>query len=523
MIKSFLEGKPHPRWTREEKVKLYGLTKEGTYNLRSAKMRNGRFLQMLTTVDGVIAQKLLGTPEIHWDWERFEKHVIFLIAKLLPEEFLDGEFPVEEILSYPSGYEDKKEFHNFFKLSCGRKEEDKMLERLKADRRPLYKIFLPDIMVLMKIKNEDEVLIRRMIFSQKRGVGTPSARELTKTKIGFIKTVTTRPESIGPVCSGIIKDVMRDVLAEIPDEALTGLSTKAGINVATNSACFERMQKEDGNIQAINDLVYDGTMGKTAIVFDLETGEPVEEFSLNIEEPGTYVFWRCIEEVLTTEMSTLSMIKLGAVRSPAKVRAFTKSKIAPKVVLDVVNGILAWVMSKGILTSTSGMEKESHAWNFFKEMCRTPWMFEKEKRDEIEHLGPNRRNVSSFYKEVFAGSTDFTRATDEELFEVGEALILPYMKKVGIPAVLREIVIQSNLRPRVVLFPNKGCMSKYGSDFGDGHHNFVVTERGIMMGDPVTKIILHLTNVVVRKAAVKICSFNNKVEREVWINSLLEN
>jgi hypothetical protein len=74
------------------------------------------------------------------------------------------------------------------------------------------------------------------------------------------------------------------------------------------------------------------------------------------------------------------------------------------------------------------------------------------------------------------------------------------MKKCGIPPLLQKIVVKTCFSPRIVHFNGKGIFSHIGvfSDI-DLHTRHVRLVRGMMMGDPLTKVILHFTNISIRE------------------------
>jgi hypothetical protein len=77
-----------------------------------------------------------------------------------------------------------------------------------------------------------------------------------------------------------------------------------------------------------------------------------------------------------------------------------------------------------------------------------------------------------------------------------------WMKKCGIPPILQMIVNGICYQPRPVVFEANGPMASIGSEWTKDspfvNPRFVTLRRGVLMGDPLTKPVLHLVNILVR-------------------------
>jgi hypothetical protein len=72
----------------------------------------------------------------------------------------------------------------------------------------------------------------------------------------------------------------------------------------------------------------------------------------------------------------------------------------------------------------------------------------------------------------------------------------------GIPKGLRKIV-RTLFTPRFVEFHGTGVFSEIGEPVS-GTLRRVVMTRGVMMGDPLTKVLLHLVNLGVRESQLEL-------------------
>jgi hypothetical protein len=426
-----------------------------------------------------------------------------LLSMLLPEEFHDGEVSARALNSTKLAYDSLKSARQAFKDFSNRQQFDDFLAQVRADADPLWRIFLPSWSIYSGENDRFEELRMRGLLSQTRGAGTPPPLRLLRAKVKFLETVSQESTPLSGTQKALIDLGLADVFAGIPDSALTGLATKAGVRVSS-SATYERMRKEGGVSQSINDMVWEGTAGRACRIIDLQTGALIEEKLLQDCSAGEYIFFRALEEVLALPPEELSKVFMIVAREPGKARVATKLRIPLKIVLDVVNGICSWVLQKGVASSSSGMGKENHAWNFFKDMfCQEELLF-KVRSTEKKRVGAAALQERVVYQEVFASSTDYETATDFANHNVFGRVGGAMMRKCGIPALLRGIVEATCFRPRVVEFEAHGCLSSFGQEIPGTSQRKILLRRGILMGDPLTKVILHLVNILVRVTATKV-------------------
>jgi hypothetical protein len=342
----------------------------------------------------------------------------------------------------------------------------------------------------------------RGILSQTRCAGTPPPLVALQSKIKCLRTLSETPEPFDLELE-LVSGTMRNILSSLPDAPFTGLTTKAGIR-ATVAACYEKTRSEGGTLEAISEIVSTGTIGRPCYVVDLDDGSLLETKQLNMENPAEYIFWRCLEEVLATQPEELKKVFLVIASEPGKARSVTKGAACLKTVLDVVNAICSWPMHKAFPSSTSGMSKEAHGWNFFSSMFddKSNLVF-REKTVTTEKAEEGNFYKSTLYHDVFVLSTDYETATDYLRHDVAEVMGTAWMTKCGIPALLQGIVVETCYKPRIVEFTAKGLLTSIGESSG-GDIRRILSRRGIMMGDPLTKVVLHFTNICVRELASKI-------------------
>jgi hypothetical protein len=251
-----------------------------------------------------------------------------------------------------------------------------------------------------------------------------------------------------------------------------------------------------------------GAVGVTVPKRDLFSGAVVGEISYSPADTGTYIFWACLDTVLRADPDEINMAALVMVSEPGKARTVTKATAALKIVLDVVNKICSWPLTK-IKSSTSGMSKASHAWNSFKESFTDSGkevMFDP-LEEKVETLSSGEKVRTTTYRDVFMSSTDYENATDAMNHEVASMISRYWMNRCGIPPILQMIVLRTCYKPRPVVFEARGPMSAYGEKWEREspflNPNFIMLRRGVLMGDPLTKPVLHLVNILVRTTGEK--------------------
>jgi hypothetical protein len=500
-IKHFLEGKPDPFWNERRVMKIY---KDKT--LRSSKSRSYRFLEMLKTVDGVFTQLYTAIPYEIWNWEKFDIFVLKLISELLYDEFMDGELTLEA-LSIPTRFQELKNARKHFKREMhNRPFEEVNLEELITLKEWLH-FFYPRWASIEKVN----MIVRTYqigMFSQSRGAGKPPPSVVLGSKRKFLLQVSAEPKVSTATEKKLMITALNEVLETIPDSVFTGLSTKARIQV-TSSACWETTQAEGGTLEAIRHIVHLGQSGIPTNIIDLDTGQTIRQEILANMSVGEYVFWESLNYVLRADHEELKRVFVVMITEPAKARTVTKGSACLKIVLDLVNKICSYPLTK-VDSSTSGMGKANHAWNLFRKMFSSDWedLFFSAMSSKEEVINEDLRKYEVVYNQVFCLSTDYENATDAMQHDIAALLGMRWMQKCGIPRVLATIVKQTCFSDRWVYFYGNTCLSVGELTDPDKNLRRVRCKTGIMMGDPLTKVVLHLTNIVIRRLSFRIYQFD---------------
>jgi hypothetical protein len=505
VLEDFLEGKPDPRWTAEYTGNVY----TDPNKIRSKTSRASRLMEVLKTVDGVFAQRFCAMPHEDWNYEKFDIFILKILWELISDEFLDGDL-TKFGRSLDTRFSELKRARGEFKHAASRGQVASLHQTHLFDKQARWLRFM---LPLYKGYNEEQDRVRKVylhgVLSQTRGAGKPPPLCKLQAKEKFLLT-TTIPDNIDSIRQKIVSVCMSEVINELPDHIFTGLSTKGGITVNT-SACHEYTQDEGGTIKAIQDICQKRELGIQIETIDLETGEPGELVG-NEVSPGTYIFWACLREVLSMSPRKRSEVTLTVVDEPGKDRAITKAHACLKIILDWVNKICAIPLEKGFDSSHSGMKLANHSWNLFKDSETEPLrdiLFSTKTTKKEKFNGHIR--VTKEYDVVYAISTDYETATDFQSHKTGKIIGYQWMQKCGIPKVLRDLVCEVAYNPRdVFYYGNLGIGEEVNSE-----ENLwkITTSRGVLMGDPLTKVVLHFNNIIARRLSYRLLQedFYNKV------------
>jgi hypothetical protein len=149
------------------------------------------------------------------------------------------------------------------------------------------------------------------------------------------------------------------------------------------------------------------------------------------------------------------------------------------------------------------MSKDAHGWQFFNKFYEKDFVGDSFKVMHRQDNGGVPGKVLSFtdtYQPLYVECTDYNNATDLLQHEVAELIAVEWMSKCGIPPLLQDVVVETCFRPRDVFFNGSDGYWSIG-ELTDplGTQRKVVLETGVLMGDPLTKVILHLVNIITRR------------------------
>jgi hypothetical protein len=101
--------------------------------------------------------------------------------------------------------------------------------------------------------------------------------------------------------------------------------------------------------------------------------------------------------------------------------------------------------------------------------------------------------------------TDFKTSTDAIDHQIAYILAKRWMTACGIPPCLKNIVYMTCFSEREIMFFGEGALATRGKPLPekDGWRS-IQMKTGILMGDPLTKVVLHLTNICIRRLSYRL-------------------
>jgi hypothetical protein len=504
-ISYLLQGRHDPLWTHDELRRFWdGVTEreDGSlgYTKRNTTYRAQRLLEVLKTVDGLFLQRFLSYPEEVWDWERYDVFVLQALSILITDEFFDGTVSVEALDTQTTFYSELKGQRK--KIKKVLHSDDPLAAYAAMPPTPRWvEAYLGPVWRYSIRTSGFPRLFLAGTLSQTRGSGTPPALVLLHSKRKFLRSVQEAPPEMTRTQRDLVSVALDDVISGIPDHVFTGLETKARVTV-TGAACWEHSRSEGGTAQAILDIMSKYSDGRGIPIRDLDTGEITSWHTKEqFDSIGTAVFWSCLHEVLQVSPEELAEVSLTLVKEPGKARVVTKGRAALKIVLDTVSKICSYPLKKGLESSASGMGRSNHGWNLFKDMFGEelyPVIFNEDLTRRITDPYAEHVQILTFWEDVFFSSTDYQEATDRLVHQFARIAAQKWMRKCGIPPLLRGIVMAVCYRPRKIYFTGTGPLKDIGLPV-EGDTRVVTLYRGVLMGDPLTKVVLHLANVAARQ------------------------
>jgi hypothetical protein len=493
-INAFIRGKADPLWSKKEEIALYGPSGKP---LGKVQERLKALICVLKTVNGMFSQRFLAIPQERWTYEKYDTFVLYGVEHLISDYFIDG--VLHEDAELPdSFFSSLKTTRGKFK-AWGTDGASNPTARQRSLEIDPWLAYFHNVQTHVKSMPIERYTFSVDIMSQTRGATHPPPCDVLKSKVEALRTFTSVPAELTNAEYHLIQSTVDSWIKSLPQEIFTGLATKAILSI-TGSGCIENGRATGGTIEAIRVLL-NGKGDKIAIrTRDLDTGKPNGILPPN-SSLGTKVFWLALDHLCRLPPEERRKAFLVVIKEPGKARSITKTSASVKIVLDVIHRLCAAPLHK-VPSSISGMGKGNHAWEFFKSF------FTEELEDVVfdthtkstETIGTHQLTTEE-YLPVYCLSTDYETATDYMHHTIAYILSETWMSRCGIPIFLRRIVSDTCYKPRKVYFNGVGPLKKIGTFEPETGLRWILLRRGILMGDPLTKIVLHILNACVRHFA----------------------
>jgi len=441
------------------------ISKSGCHKLRS----------ILATVDGLVMQLVLSFPmwEDLLSWDRMDQIINCLICQLLPDYFRT------ETTGKPSSFEKIKRLRKSIKEQGFNPVGD--ISSIDIPREMSFFKVITDFMSDRKTPID---MYRVMVLSQTRASGVPPRSVYLKSLQKIKETLTEPPdrsryERVKYYVAEAIETLHQEMVEQIGSESESErfwarVISRAKISLS-DSGEFFTSSESGGKLEAARKIL---SKNLSIPELDLETGLPTGRILTGDDPVGQRLFmWACNEfrDRATVYDRNVMSVRVSLVAELGKYRAITVAHLAHAILLHVLSHVLLEYIA-AIPSSRSGVGAANHAWNFFK---------------RLSHKNPAGNFI--FEEDTYLFSTDWEEATDWMDHLISQLMVNRLCNCVGIPTWYRQTAVFALCAPRQVeeIDPEDKCLSRY------------FTTRGELMGDPVTKVILHLAHLVARHAAVK--------------------
>jgi hypothetical protein len=226
---------------------------------------------------------------------------------------------------------------------------------------------------------------------------------------------------------------------------------------------------------------------------DLQTGRATGKILTQDSPIGERLFhWACgrfQNRQKVYENNSMSC-RISLVAELGKYRTITVSSLQHAILLHPLSH-MGLTLLEAFPSSESGIGAANHAWNFFK---------------RLSHKNPSASFIFNKDIETSVMSTDWSQATDYCDPYIAGAMLNRFLTKMGVPLWYTQTALFALTGPRQVeTLDRNGCPTEK-----------FYTSRGVLMGDPVTKVVLHLHHLVGRRIA-------GLLLQDLFIDHILDN
>jgi len=431
----------------------------------------------LTNVDGVLIPYYLsfqGSRTVN-TWKHFDR-----MASTLVRGFIhDTANHDPNAVTY---YERVKKTRNLIK-DFGFKEELPLMEKDIPD--DLW--FFREVVRATAGPMNPTAVKRLALITQTRCIGLPPPQMRVAAYRKFVAVATSIPEPLAEHELDETVRAVRSIFERIaPDrEALIKVMLRAQLEEKislSSSAELDVPQNEGGKLEAARRLILAAVPQQ---IYNLETGLPTVEFitrerlDAGTSTPGEVVFMNSFEKFTNgIERKRLYTVRAIAVAGPGKYRVATASALEHAALLHPLAHTMKVFVSE-LESTRSGMTAGNHLWEFYARI----------KGSDVQVASTEDVPIE---REQWFSSEDWEAASDSLKRETSALTLLTLGRRLGLPTAYLDLCAKVLTHPRIVALP-KGLPEDIPK--------ILVSTSGVLMGDPVTKIILQLSHNVCRLVA----------------------
>lgn len=434
-----------------------------------------RLRSLLAVCDGLLMQVTLSFPGSleFQNWSRIDQIQRCLISNLLDDYFKD--LDPDRVLTF----EKVKNIRGDIKKHGFNPASD--LSKVEVPRE------LSALRVACSLIRGETPLtyLQVMMMSQTRASGVPPRimydRTLAKTK-AILTTPSSKElyELISGPLTRAVDHFYGDLLTrlgatESRDLFFESVSKSAKISLSDSGEFFTKSDI-GGKLEASRRVLH---QNPKIPEIDLETGlETGKVLTKENSKPGERLFhWSCGKFVDRTKVydNNSMSVRISLVAELGKYRTITVSTLQHALLLHPFSHMGLKIL-EAIPSSESGIGAANHAWNFFQ---------------RLSHKNPSASFIFNEKITTSVYSTDWESATDYCDPYIAGAMLNRLMLALGVPKWYRETVHFALCAPRQV-----ETLDRNGAPI-----EVFYTSRGVLMGDPVTKVALHLHHLIGGKIA----------------------
>jgi len=447
-----------------------------------------RFRSLLATVDGLLMQVVLAFPgsTIFQDWKRIDQIQRGMISNILDDYFRDTR--PERVTTFEKVKQVRKDIkmHGFNPASNTSKVD--VPRELSAIR------------VACSLIRGDTPLshYQVMIMSQTRASGVPP-RSLYDKTLAKTKEILTTPSSrellefIELPLKVAVDHFYSDLLSRLGGDEqrnsfFEGVVKESKISLSDSGEFFTNTNS-GGKLEAARMVLQ---TNPEIPVINLDTGQETGEILTKDSPIGERLFhWACgmFKDRRKVYQKNCMSCRISLVAELGKYRTITVSTLQHALLLHPMSHMGLKIIG-AMPSSESGIGAANHAWNFFKRMS---------------HKNPSASFIFREDIQTSVFSTDWSNATDYCDPLIAGAMINRLMEALGVPKWYRETVLFALTGPRQVETLDRDQVPI----------EVFYTSRGVLMGDPVTKVVLHLHHLIGARIA-------GNLLHEVFIDNVLD-
>lgn len=350
-----------------------------------------------------------------------------------------------------------------------------------------------------------EAVIQTSLLSQTRAVGLPPPALKTQVLEEHERCVSVKFTPLTHSQRTEVGWAVREMCVNLRTSADYGQLFNRAVFEAkislSGSASLDFTRESGGKIEAARFILHSWKERSGRFpYYDLGSGQVlywIEKEQEHLLNPGQKLFHLCCHEIKKLESNAdcttfignkLLDCRASVVEEQGKARVITVSNVMHAMFLHPMAHVLS-VLIASVPSSASGMKASTHCWNFYKRMGRNEIP-----SDGIfsEHEGP---------KKLYFGSEDWSEATDRLNPDLARQMVESIGHELNLPRWYTRWCAILISCPRRIYREGTYKIGGFSTNQLIEPDSCYYKRRGVLMGDPLCKQVLHMTHIVSRLIA----------------------